>query len=596
MKGFYIPLFFFLYSNLLKAQPGWQDFTVRYFYSILDEKGNKISFKGNKDYAIIIDNVLYKAPNIPQYELKLAKENSYNFERQICINDLSLAIPFKSINENEKQLEIKIIHGKDTMYICQSTGTGSIRSIDFQGKPTELKPDFTFQFIAGHYYFPSWTKNLLDNLPQARGCVKLENIDQCHFIIPKIMYDSVCCISSNFDSKQKYNEVAENFVVNNFIQGCFTMERTVHPTTFNLPVIPFNKPRWSHWGHSYFSTKDKDEYVGIVEFSYDTLNYSGGRGILVRFNYKENRMIFWSATENLLYSSTYRLRKDHFNNVFYQQTIIRDSTCKELIYECDFVTKFYRSIDEGKTWEVSEELTQLNNKHEIRELEFLDQNHALLFKRDKIKPKNEKYEIQQGTYYLLKDFRIIDSLKTPDDIHYNDNYNRYGFKIENDTIFLGSWSYNNFQTEQPYFQPLLIKVNNNWKFQVVEKIYFRNKPNPEETDTITYQNFIIVNSNELVLKNKGSLVLQDDLSEIHKNGLILENGNQIYLIGLSIGTLLSLDGGINWYIYPLPLEKNSGYEFLEINEQGVISHLKNSWGESGYGFNKVVNRFLILNE
>ncbi|MDY0091058.1 MAG: hypothetical protein RBR78_11920, partial [Flavobacteriaceae bacterium] len=59
-----------------------------------------------------------------------------------------------------------------------------------------------------------------------------------------------------------------------------------------------------------------------------------------------------------------------------------------------------------------------------------------------------------------------------------------------------------------------------------------------------------------------------------------------------IGTLLSFDAGNTWFVYPLPLEKDSRYEFLEIDEQGVISHLKNSWRENGYEFNKVFSQFL----
>ena len=565
LKKIYILTFILLCSNLTKAQPGWQDFTARYFYTILGENGKEISFKQNKNYSIMIDSVLYKSPNIPQDSLKPAEYNSNNFEIHIRINDFSLAIPMMALYESQKRLEIKVIYKKDTMFIFPT--------------PTDL----TLQFIAGHYYFPNWTKRLLENTPKASGDVKIINIDQRHFIIPKTAYQAIW---------QKHTIDAEKLVVDNFMKGYFSFERSSQPTTFDRSVLPFLNTRW----RTYFPTNERDVFVGVVDFSSNTMRYPSGRGMLVRFNYKENKMYVWSASDNLLYSSTYKLRKDFFNNVYYHQTILRDTTCKGALFYCDYEIKFYCSTDEGKTWEESEELTLLNKKHEIRELEFLDHNHILLFKRDKIIPKNNKFGIQQGTYYLLKDFQIIDSLKSPNDIHYNDNYNRYGFDIKNDTIFLGSWSYSKFQVEKPYVQPSLVKIDGKWKFQVVEKTYFRTKPNREEIDTIAYQNFKILNNNELVFRNNGSLTLQDDLYKLHNRGLILENGKQIYLIGLTIGTLLSFDGGVNWYVYPLPLEKGSRYEFLEINEQGVVSHLKNSWGENGNEFNKVFNQFLKLDE
>lgn len=538
----------------------------------------------------MVDSVLYKLPNIPQDSLKPALENSNNFENQIRINDFSLAIPLKNFNERQKQLEIKIIHKKDTMYICQPSGTGSFRSTDSQGKPIKPTPDFILQFIAGHYYFPSWTKDLLDNIPQTSGNTKITNVSQKHFIIPKTVYDSVNYINPRYGNRQKYYDEAGNTVVKNFMKGHFSFERQIQPTTFDRSVSPFNKPRWSTWRNSYFPTTEKDKYLGIIQFSYDTLNYSGGRGMIVRYNYNENKMKIWSPTEKLMFSSTALLYKDTFNDIYYNRSIIRDSNCKELVYKCDFVNKFYSSIDEGKAWKEDKQLTQLYKTHEFRHLEFLDQNHALIFKLHNIRVKNKNYDLQQGTYYLLKDFHIIDSLKSPNDLHYNDNYNRYEYEIKNDTIFLGSWSYNKFQVGKPYFQPFLVKVDDNWKFKVTEQLFYRTKPAPQ-IDMISYLNFKILKNLLYLNTENGSLDFKSDLSKLHENGLILENGEHIYIMGLRIGTLLSFDGGTTWLVYPLALEKDSRYDFLEINEQGVISHLKNSLTRNGYEFNKVFSRF-----
>ena len=258
LKSLYTLILIFLCSNLAQAQPGWQDFTKRYSYNILDKNGKEISFKNNKDYSVKIDSILYKTPNIPQDSLKPALVNSYNgFENQIRINDFSLAIPLRNAYDEHKQLEIKIIHKKDTMYITQSSGTGSFWSIDFQGKPIKPTPDYTLQFIAGHYYFPSWAKNLLDNIPQTSGNTKIANVSQQHFIISKTVYDSVNYINPRYGNRQKHYDDAENLVVKNFMKGYFSFKRQVQPTTFDRSVSPFNKPRWSTWGGSYFPTKDK---------------------------------------------------------------------------------------------------------------------------------------------------------------------------------------------------------------------------------------------------------------------------------------------------------------------------------------------------
>ena len=599
MKNIFLIIIALLFSNLTKAQPGWRDFTPRYDYTILDKNKKEISFKNNKDYSIMIDSVLYKAPKIPQDSLRPAIRWDNNFKNQIRINDFSLVIPIKNLDQTRKNLEIKIIHKKDTMYICQSSGTGSFfTKYDFDYRQNETQKqmsDFTLQFVAGHYFFPRWSKDYLKNLPQTNGTVKIINADQRHFIVPKIVYDSICYLSPIYENREKYYDEAENLVVKNFMLGYYSFERNVQQVTFDKPILPF-KIGYMTWRAPYFSTKEKNEYLGMIEPDYDTLNYSGGRGIIVKFNYDENKMKIWSATENLLYSSSYNLRHDTFNNVFYNQTLIRDSNCKDLIYKCDFEIKLYQSKDDGNTWIENNKLTQLYKKHEFRELEFLDQHHALIFKLNKVKPKNKKYDIQQGVYYLLKDFVIIDSLKTPNDIDYNNNYNRYRYDVENDTIFLGNWSYDEYYRngKTEYSQPILTKNDNKWKFQVVNKMYFINHSKPL-LEKIDYPNFEIMGG-ALSLRSGNLLFQNDNLSELYKKGLILKNKNEIYLIGLSIGTLFSFDGGYNWYVYPLPLEKDSDYKLIEINNKGVISHIKNNSNYGKYSLDKIFNKFTKLNE
>ena len=213
LKNLFLLIIILLFSNLVIAQPGWQDFTARYSYTITDKNGKEISFKNNKNYRIMVDSVLYKASNIPQDSLKHPLQNSYGFENQIRINDFSLAVPQKNYRKSHRPLEIKIIHKKDTMFICQSTGTGSSVIEKLRGKPIKSKSDFTLQFIKGYYFFPNWAKNLLDNLPQTNGSMKIANIDQRHFIIPKTIYDSVFNIRERYDNRQQYYDEAEKLVV-----------------------------------------------------------------------------------------------------------------------------------------------------------------------------------------------------------------------------------------------------------------------------------------------------------------------------------------------------------------------------------------------
>ncbi|MDR2204643.1 MAG: hypothetical protein LBE36_00545 [Flavobacteriaceae bacterium] len=175
MKNFLLILGL-LFFNFGKAQPGWWDLTSRYFYTILDENGKEISFKNDKNYSIMIDSTLYKSPNIPQDSLKLATPSDEEFQHHIRINDFSLAVPQKNYYKSNKSLEIKIIHEKDTMSICQPSG------ID------------TLKFIAGHYYFPNWSSSIFHKLPKTYGKVKIVNADQRNFIVPKTMYDSIFSI------------------------------------------------------------------------------------------------------------------------------------------------------------------------------------------------------------------------------------------------------------------------------------------------------------------------------------------------------------------------------------------------------------------
>lgn len=117
----------------------------------------------------MIESKVYRSPNIPQHKLKIASADNFDYNKgyeiQIRINDFSLVAFQHDYPNKGTELEIKIIHKKDTMLISQPSGTGSgdkeIIEINGGEKIREIKPpaDFILQFIPGHYFFPDWTKH-----------------------------------------------------------------------------------------------------------------------------------------------------------------------------------------------------------------------------------------------------------------------------------------------------------------------------------------------------------------------------------------------------------------------------------------------------
>ncbi|TXF79477.1 hypothetical protein FUA25_03580 [Chryseobacterium sp.] len=197
------------------------------------------------------------------------------------------------------------------------------------------------------------------------------------------------------------------------------------------------------------------------------------------------------------------------------------------------------------------------------EFEFLDRNYSLGYARNELKQEKKATQIIQGTYYLLRNGKVTDSLKTPDDLYYNSNYNNYYFSAKNDTVSLGSWTYDDHYTVNTtrYFQPLLVRSKGEWKFKVEEKIYRRPVPAMGQTaDTVReFVNFRLINGRKMIFRNgAGSLELKQEIKdEVSGDGCyILEQGGRIYLIspGVYGSVYISFDAGTNWYLYPRPLQ------------------------------------------
>jgi len=573
-------------STVAKAQPGWRDFTTRYYYTILDREGNEISFVKNKTYRIIIDSVQYRSPAIPNDSLGPVKPyQREGFDNYIRINDFSLRIP-QGKYSRYMPLEIKIIHQKDTMYLNQTTGMGSGFSERLrrngQNDSEDAKPasDYALQFIGGRYYFPNWAKALWDNKPEPTGKVTFKNLDQRHFRIPKALYDSLALRKVDYTIHDQITKRADDYVVQNFIQGYFLLEKRIEPTRFYNPALPFKEP---YWDDALNPTKNKDVFFGRIRYSKDTLNESNWKYVFSLYDKRENSIRHWFPVNDIhLFSSGY-LYRNPFDGIIYQEVWRMD---KQQTAQNDYVPpkrQVYQSDDEGQTWNESHDMSKTFAKYDLEHIEFLDSDFAVGYGRKEVQHKTRKYTIKRATYYLLKDGKAVDSIQMANDfyeaVNYLERHNHDRFSVQNG-ILLGTWNYNfNGETEKNFFQIILFKNQNGWEFKAEEKQYVRPavlgciKRNPNTY--VEYPNFRLINKKELVFKNNsGTLRLQNQIADHPWNSgvVVLEKDDQIYLLDNNNGfTYFSFDGGRTWYIYPKPLEQRSEYQFLEIDDQGIIS-------------------------
>ena len=594
----------FLWPVISKAQPGWQDHTQRYFYCILDEDGDTINFKSNKKYSIVIDSTVYRGSSIPRDTLKPAKEWGYALYNYIRINDLSLRIPSKGKNDNP--LEIQIIRKKDTMFLNQPTGKGS--TVVYIEKNTlgktynrrvPITPDRTLKFIPGYYYFPVWAKAAFDKRPTLTGKTKIINAYQHNFIVSKDLYNSIEVADSWKGSYKDYFEKADQIILDSYVNDYIQVEKTVEPTQINKSFAPFTGRRGFR---TLYPTKDSNIYIGLVDYTLDTLSYHISKNVFSIFNKKQNAITHWSPKKDLNLFYCNGLYVDSFNEIIYQTLGIRDGN-KE---DCDFVNDVscpyrgavFASEDEGKNWTKDQVLSNIYHHFKIRKFHFLDDQHILAYARRTLSP--EKQRKHQGVYYLIKNKQVIDSLCTPDTVHYNDNYNRHDFTmLSRDTAYLGCWGINYQKTNYSSYSKLLLeKTEKGWSFQIRQALYNGAKLQPETSNksVVQYQNFRLRNNNKLILKNDyGTLNLATGNSSpsFNQGFEILENGQQIYLVNNSQKIMLmSFDGGLNWYVYPKPLDpKGFGpNSFLEIDENNIISFFRINQNRRSY-MRKISYRF-----
>lgn len=544
-------ILFLCFCGTLKAQPGWKDFTSYYYYDIFDTEGNLILFKKNSAYRIRVNNILYSNDSIPSDSLKpIIKSSTRRFDNYIRVNDLSLRIPQR---EWARNVEIEIIFQNDTVHLNQKTGNAT-------------QP---LQFIPGHYYFPIWAREILAIKGTVSQKVIFVNASQKHFSITRELY-------LNSYRNELLQNAAEEQVVNNFIKDHLDVDKKVEDTKFNKSFVPYRDPIWEG---NFYPSEEKDLFFGLVEYKLDTHNVYSVKGVFSTLDKGKNTITHWSPKEDLNLFYSVRPYVDSFNNIIYLPTGIREKFGYPCNYRneeaCPHTIRFYMSKNYGSTWTEDKKMLELSKKFPFRYFEFINKNYALSFNLTSFYPTNKLYQIQRGTYYLLKNMKVIDSLKTPDDVHYNGNYNKYSFSRTGDTIRLGAWSKGFNDYSLPYYVPFLIKNKNLWRFQVVTDSINRYPP-PVKKDTLKeYQNFKLVNRRELVFKNgAGILYLKTDVGEEfgELGYVILEKGSKIYLLNQRDGyTLVSFDAGTSWYVYPKALSTDYDFTFLEIDDQNVIS-------------------------
>jgi hypothetical protein len=319
-------------------------------------------------------------------------------------------------------------------------------------------------------------------------------------------------------------------------------------------------------------------FIGFVEYTLDTTNHYMSKRVFSEFDKSTNTITHWMPNPNIHRFYLANIYFDVANGILYQTTGIRESKDPNCNggwdADCPYTKKIYSSNDDGNTWTEDTVLLKLFNTFQFREFEFLDESHALAFtRRDAIHSKGYKY--QRGTYYLIQNMQVVDSLQTPEDLHYNDNYNRYNFKRTGDTLYLGAWGFDNYDYSKPFVQPLLVKSKTSWVFEITEDSREAIQARAEKEKKIPrpYENFELIENRKMVFKNRaGSLMLGSDVTDTVSPWAvkIIEKGEQIYVIDNHY-TLVSFDAGTNWFIYPQPLNDRNRYAFLEIDEENEIS-------------------------
>jgi hypothetical protein len=551
IKKFSCILLFQLFIYKSYAQPGWRDYSRSISYTIKDVKDSIIQFKNNEGYSIIVKNKLYANNTIPTDDFIPAINNGHTFSYQITINDCKIQIPFSDNLNKNNNLEISIVHKKDTMHIL---------GISF----LQLK------FEKGFFYFPTWANVLLGNESNFKisGVVSLKHYkNQNVFKVPSnIFYHK-----SNFEyDRYKTDNVATHFINKKYVDNNIRYTRKIENIKWLNPLPYFTKISISN---GFYPTNNPNIFYGKQEYNYDEGNTYYSRAFFTIFDKEKLTLKNWQVNSNIFSYYTGKFWLDSFTNKLHIIVGCRDTAYDRNKYADDsnypIKNNYYSSSNYGNDW-VLDKSMYIISTYNFNELEILDNNFYLGYKIDE----QEVHRKLVGRYYLLKDFKIVDSLITPDGIYYNSIYNNYRFyKINNNLVNLGPWGFSENDYYKPFYKPQIIKENNKWEFNVEKDSVGSNSRYQTYLKTLykdkkQYQNFSLNGDGVIAFKNtKGTIAVPN-------YERIIENGENMFIF-LNYGVLVSFNAGKDWTFLPINTkEYEDRAEVVEIDKANNISFYK----------------------
>jgi hypothetical protein len=577
--------FFFLITQLsiVSSQFDFQRIKACYGITILNEKGEKISFKTDSTYIVKIDGRVYNSPKAPALSVKefvnridstintkpnvkinySSRDQNYN-PPKICsfiINDLT-----PPIYESEKA-QLEIIHGSDTLFLT----TGYY--------------NYELKFGPGHYYIPIWVREIYEQKPKASRDIRFMNLDQRNFIVSKADYDH---ISKSQDLKWLDDQIA-----NRFIEGYFTVDKYIDSIQFNQQVDNYQLQHF----HRIYPTSNKDIYTGFIRCIHKSSQHYNF--IPCVLNTKENSIILKPYRNDLTAYKFHWIFADTLNKIYYQTLSGREPS--DSLYFSKYRIPFFwnpivlKSLNGGESWMKDTLLTSLLDKNVRYHLSLHDKGHSgsveldhyldetsvrLLF-LDKshiivsfnLRTYFNNTDVKQGLYYLLKNGHLIDSCISPQ-LDFTDFVSDYSSVLTKDTVMVGSWYIrSDYETPESDFTQLIVKEKDRWRFRNVCHNQ-RHDPKKETKPEQKHQNFEITGENTIYFGDGLSLTTWDKVTSIPDwyRSPVLENGNQIYILNRITGTTwISFDKGKSWYFYPKIMDElSSEYDIIEA-ENGVIS-------------------------
>lgn len=578
-----LPLLFcvLLTFSKIHAQFELQGVVGCFGISILNEKGEKISFKKDSTYQVKIDGNTYTAPQAPvlkvqeyesehitisEPEIRVYEDRNYN-PPPIClfrINDLA-----PPIYPESKNVQVEIIHGSDTMFLHSG------------------RYNYELKFKPGHYYFPFWISEMHEFKPKATKDILFMNLDQHNFLVSKADYDR---ISKSTDLSWLDDQIADNF-----IEGHFKVEKQLDSIQFDQTFDKYPIQQF----HTIYPTTNKDIYLGFIRCN-SSANHAYNFVPCI-LNNKENTITYKPYKNDLTAYKFHWIFADTFNQIYYQtlsalepsnNADIANNQTKNL-----WKPLVLKSTDEGKNWVKDTLLISLIEEKVRYHISLHDETHSagkaeidhalaeqaamqILFLNEthsvisfSLRTYFNKKDVKQGIYYLVKNGQVIDSCKSPQ-LGFNDYVSDYSSILTKDTIMIGSWYIRSGNaTRESDFTQLIVKEKNQWKFH---NVHHKPSHDPKEEikPELKHQNFEITGEKNISFKDGSSLTMSGEITSIPDwyRSLVLENGNQIYILNRNSGTnWISFDQGKSWYFYPKLIDDLSSKCDIIETENGVIS-------------------------